>query len=68
MEWRARLEMDYASKLSRQAEKYRSILATDPYLPLQSTFVTSLEKTQEYAETLINAQVTEDYSKMKIYN
>jgi len=56
MEWRARLEMDYASKLSRQAEKYRSILATDPYLPLQSTFVTSLEKTQEYAETLINAQ------------
>ena len=57
MEWRARLEMDYASKLSRQAEKYRILLAADPYLPLQSTFVTSLEKTQEYAETLINAQV-----------
>jgi hypothetical protein len=57
MEWRARLEMDYASKLSRQAEKYRHILSADPYLPLQSTFVTSLEKTQEYSETLMNAQV-----------
>lgn len=56
MEWRARLEMDYAQKLSRQAEKYRQILSTDPYLPLQSTFVTSLEKTHEFAETLTLSQ------------
>lgn len=56
MEWRARLEIDYAQKLSRQAEKYRQILSTDPYLPLQSTFVTSLEKTHEFAESLTLCQ------------
>ena len=58
MEWRARLEIDYAQKLSRQAEKYRQILSTDPYLPLQSTFVTSLEKTHEFAESLTLCQVS----------
>jgi len=56
MEWRARLEIDYAQKLSRQAEKYRQILSSDPYLPLQSTFVTSLEKTHEFAESLTLCQ------------
>ena len=58
MEWRARLEIDYAQKLSRQAEKYRQILSSDPYLPLQSTFVTSLEKTHEFAESLTLCQVS----------
>ena len=57
MEWRARLEMEFAAKLAKHAEKYRTILSADPYLPLQSTFVTSLERTQEYADQLIQSQV-----------
>ena len=57
MEWRARLEMEFAAKLAKHAEKYRAILSVDPYLPLQSTFVTSLERTQEYADQLIQSQV-----------
>ena len=57
MEWRARLEMDFATKLSKHAEKYRTILSADPYLPLQSVFITSLERTQEYADQLIKSQV-----------
>ena len=57
MEWRARLEMEFANKLAKHAEKYRAILSADPYLPLQSTFVTSLERTQEYADQLIQSQV-----------
>ena len=57
MEWRARLEMEFAAKLAKHAEKYRAILSADPYLPLQSTFVTSLERTQEYADQLIQSQV-----------
>jgi len=56
MEWRARLEMEFAAKLAKHAEKYRAILSADPYLPLQSTFVTSLERTQEYADQLIQSQ------------
>ena len=58
MDWRARLEMDFATKLSKHAEKYRNILSADPYLPLQSTFVTSLDKTQEYAQHLVKSQVS----------
>ena len=49
--------MDYATKLAKHAEKYRGILSADPYLPLQSTFVTSLERTHEYADHLIKSQV-----------
>ena len=57
MEWRARLEMDFATKLAKHAEKYKTILSADPYLPLQSVFITSLERTQEYADQLIKSQV-----------